>query len=55
MVRLNGLGTVIGAVYQNPSKPLVKESFDGSIVLSSSRKFIFGPNSIRNTPIGSLG
>ena len=42
MVELNGLETVIGAVYQSPAKPLVEDNFGKLIELSKSRKFIFG-------------
>jgi len=42
IVELNGLETVIGALYQSPSKPLVKEDYDKLIGLSKSGKFIFG-------------
>ena len=39
------LGTVIGAVYQTPSKPLLEGELD--IRLSKSKKFIFGATSMR--------
>ena len=42
MVELNDLETNIGAVYQSPTKPLVKDDFDKLIGLSKSKKFIFG-------------
>ena len=41
IVELNGLLTVIGAVYRSISKPFVKDDFDKLIGLSKSRKFIF--------------
>ena len=46
MVELNDLETVIGAVYQSPTKPLVEGDFDKLIRLSKSKKFIFGSDRI---------
>ena len=42
MVELEGLETVIGAVYRSPSKPFVKADLDTLIGLSKNNKFIFG-------------
>jgi Exonuclease III len=42
MVELNGLETVIGAVYQHPSKPFEEADYDTLIGLAKSKKFIFG-------------
>ena len=55
MVELEGLETVIGAVYRSPSKPFVKADLDTLIGLSKSKKFIFGVTSMQNTRIGILG
>ena len=41
-VELNGLETVIGAIYQSPGKPLEEDGLDTLIGLSKSKKFIFG-------------
>jgi hypothetical protein len=41
-VELNGVETVIGAVYHNPSKPFEEADFDTFIGLSRSKRFIFG-------------
>ena len=40
-VELNGLETVLGAVHQSPSKPLVEGDLDTLIGFSKSKKFIF--------------
>jgi hypothetical protein len=42
MVKLDGLETVIGAVYQSPCKPFVNAGLDTLVGLSKSKKFIFG-------------
>ena len=42
MVELNGLETVMRAVYQSPVKPLIEDDFDKLIGLSKRKKFIFG-------------
>ena len=55
MVELNGLETVIGAVYQRPSKPFEEADYDTLIVLAKSKKFIFGGDLNVNTLIGTLG
>ena len=50
MVDLEGLETVIGAVYRSPSKPLDEGDMDTLIGLSKSKKFIFGGDLIaKNT------
>jgi hypothetical protein len=41
-IELEGFETVIGALYQSPSKPLEGSDFDTIIGLSSIGKFIFG-------------
>ena len=42
MAELNALKTVIGAVYQRPSKPFEEADYDTLIGLAKSKKFIFG-------------
>ena len=42
MVELEGLKTVIGALYRSPCIPFVKADLDTLIGLSKSKKFIFG-------------
>ena len=42
MVELNGLKTVIEAVYKSTNKPFIEEGFDKLIGLSKSKKSIFG-------------
>ena len=39
---LDGLETVVGALYHSPSKPFVEEDFDKLIRLSVSKRFILG-------------
>ena len=41
-IERNGLETVIGAVYQSPSKPFIEGDLGTLIGLSRSKKFIFG-------------
>ena len=55
MVELEGLETVIGAVYRSPCKAFVKADMDTLIGLSKIKKFIFGATSMPNTRIGFLG
>ena len=42
MVELNGLETVIGVVYQSPSKPFEEAYYDTLIGFAKSKKFVFG-------------
>ena len=55
MVELEGLETVIGALYRSPIKPFVKADLDTLIGLFKSKKFIFGVTSMPNTRIEILG
>ena len=54
-VELNGLETVIGAVYLSPSKPFEEDDLDTLIGLSKSKKFIFGGGLNGKKLIGTLG